>query len=205
MTRFSQIIIALVAFLMVSGAQAALINRGGGFIYDDVLDITWTQNANINSSDYWSSQASWAANLSIVDTRSGAGGINYDDWRLASMDVNGDDTIVNCSSATELACRDNEYGYLRHQYGVTNSTPGLFSDVSSAGAYWSGTGYAPDTNKAWIFNFVSGNQGQAIKFFSAERAWAVREGDVAAVPIPTAVWLFGSALGLLSWMRRKVA
>ncbi len=28
---------------------------------------------------------------------------------------------------------------------------------------------------------------------------------VAPVPVPAAVWLFGSALGLLSWMRRKTA
>jgi len=31
----------------------------------------------------------------------------------------------------------------------------------------------------------------------------VRAGDVSAVPVPAAVWLFGSALGLLGWMRRK--
>jgi hypothetical protein len=27
----------------------------------------------------------------------------------------------------------------------------------------------------------------------------------AAIPIPAAVWLFGSALGLLGWIRRKAA
>jgi len=29
------------------------------------------------------------------------------------------------------------------------------------------------------------------------------DGGFAAVPIPATVWLFGSALGLLGWMRRR--
>ena len=27
-------------------ANAALVDRGGGLIYDDVLNVTWLQNAN---------------------------------------------------------------------------------------------------------------------------------------------------------------
>ena len=35
-------------------------------------------------------------------------------------------------------------------------------------------------------------------------AWAVHTGDVSAVPIPAAVWLFGSGLiGLVSFARRN--
>jgi hypothetical protein len=35
-------------------------------------------------------------------------------------------------------------------------------------------------------------------------AWAVHEGNIGAVPIPAAVWLFGSGLiGLIGAARRK--
>ena len=39
--------LGLLAVLLIAGrAQATLINRGGGLIYDNVLNITWLQNAN---------------------------------------------------------------------------------------------------------------------------------------------------------------
>ncbi|MSR08918.1 MAG: PEP-CTERM sorting domain-containing protein, partial [Gammaproteobacteria bacterium] len=34
-------------------------------------------------------------------------------------------------------------------------------------------------------------------------AWAVRPGDIAPVPVPGAVWLFGGALTLLGAVRRR--
>ena len=37
----------LLAGISLSGAaQAALFDRGGGLIYDDVLNVTWLQDAN---------------------------------------------------------------------------------------------------------------------------------------------------------------
>ncbi len=41
----------------------------------------------------------------------------------------------------------------------------------------------------------------------SQAGWGVENVrmDVQVVPVPAAVWLFGSALGLLGWMRRKVA
>ena len=189
--------LGVILLLVVGSAQAALIDRGEGFIYDDVLDVTWAQNANINGADTWDDQVAWADDYSQTHSVYGT----FDDWRLADMDVNGDDTIVNCSSASEALCQDNEYGYLFQHYGITASAPGLFTNVQSSG-YWSGTEYAPSTLNAWYFFFTSGSQGNLNRDLSTY-ALAVRSGDVAAVPVPAAVWLFGSGLGLLGWFRRK--
>ena len=189
--------LGVLLFFLFASAQAALIDRGEGFIYDDVLDVTWAQNANINDLMDWSTAVAWADGYSQTHSVYGT----FDDWRLADMDVNGDDTIVNCSSASEALCRDNELGYLFYQNGITSSAPGLFTNVQS-NPYWSGTEYAPVTDGAWVFNFSIGFQSNGFKD-SSIYALAVRSGDVAAVPVPAAVWLFGSALAGLGWMRRR--
>jgi len=72
-------VLAAVLVLMASGAQATLIDRGDGFIYDDVQDITWTQNANINGYDIWAPQMAWAAGYSQTHTV-------YGTVRLAAAD-----------------------------------------------------------------------------------------------------------------------
>ena len=95
-------LLRLVACLFVvisSSSHAALYDRGNGLIYDDVLDVTWLQDANYaHTSGYaaanavgslhsgstniqadgrmgWDAANTWAAQLEY-------GG--YDDWRLPS-------------------------------------------------------------------------------------------------------------------------
>jgi hypothetical protein len=79
-------------------------------------------------------------------------------------------------------------------------------------AYWSGSVF--DSGNAWNFDFSSGFQGlgsSAGDHGSGGRrggpivpggvylhTWAVRDGDVSAVPAPAAIWLFGS--GLLTFL-----
>lgn len=185
-------LLGVLLVFVAASAQATLIDRGEGFIFDDVLNITWTQAANINGLDHWDGQDIWAAGYSQTHTVYGT----FNDWRLPSMDVDNDDTIVNCSSATELACRDNEYGYLYHQYGITPSSPAPFKNVQSY-YYWSDTGYALSPLYAWFFHFGFDFQSTDLKG-SSYYAWAVRDGDIAPVPVPAAAWLFGTALmGLL--------
>src|SRR5215472_15361646 len=99
--------------------SATLIDRGNGLIYDTVLNITWVQDANlcltlndcVNGDAFgnmtWDDANTWAANLVYQ---------GFSDWRLPYASVSAGagptTTATDCSTATELACRDNEMGYM---------------------------------------------------------------------------------------------
>jgi len=201
----------LFSFLTVS-ANAALLPRletspGSGVYqayYDDQLKITWTADANINGIATWDDQVAWAAGLTI-------GGVSG--WRLPSMDLNGDLIFENCLSATQEECLDNEFGHLFYYgagtilgSGIESDSPNPFSNVQ-AGPYWSSTELFPgSTTAALDFFFDSSSPGQSVNLKNNPSlfAWAVRSGDVGVVPVPAAIWLFGSGfIGLLGLARRK--
>jgi len=201
--KTSRLLGAVCAFTLVvltNPAQAALIDRGGGFIYDSTQDITWTQNANINGLNTWATQVAWADGLSSFDS---VRNVTWDDWRLpttgqpdpsCSAQASGYDYGQNCTGS--------EMGHLFNVDGISASSPGLFTNVQSY-YYWSATEAAPFPGYASNFSFGIGEQNAAPES-TAYYAWAVRDGDVGVVPVPAAVWLFGSGLlGLVGMARRK--
>lgn len=83
--------------LMPHAADAALHDRGGGLIYDDVLNVTWLQDANYagtlglgnngNGRMNHADALSWVASLSFYDS---VRDVTYNDWRLPTVaPVNG--------------------------------------------------------------------------------------------------------------------
>ena len=89
---------------------------------------------------------------------------------------------------------------LESGWGLSNTGP--FSNLRPD-YYWSGTAYAPRADYVWTFVFDSGWQGTHL-MYGGYHAWAVSPGDsLAVVPVPGAVWLFGSALGLMGMMRLR--
>ena len=218
---------SLAAGVFAVSAQAALFDRGNGMIYDSVLDITWLQDANYaQTSGYdsdglmtWAAANGWARNLSY-------GG--YHDWRLATANLT---NPASPCSATDGSCDigyNNVAGELGYMFYVnlgnkgyvsssgTYPQPGYglknisFTDAASgapvsflnlfANNYWydDHTTYA-----AWVLGLGNGYQGTR-STADGYYAWAVRDGDVAAVPVPPSLWLFGSALlGFAGAARRR--
>jgi len=188
----SACVFTLIIATSVNAAVLSLESRLGGLAYyDPNLDVTWAVDANINGLGTWDEQMAWVASLSI-------GGVTG--WRLPNADVNGDGSVVDCSGGGVSGCADNEMGFLYWEEGITAATPSPF-DVRST-FYWSGTEYLGPPSGVWDFAFGDGSQTIRASN-NVEFAWAVHTGDV---PVPAAVWLFGSGLlGLVGMARRRGA
>ena len=220
---------AAAALLVTTGAaQAALVNRGGGMIYDSTQDITWLADmnyaqtsghtgtgVNANGTMTWDAATAWADNLVY-------GG--FSDWRLPTL------------NPSDTTCSDNfdPGGGFSQQYLLHNCTGGelsglfvtdlgnkanesvlnpagdtveqianlaLFSNVQSY-VYWAGTEYAPEPSDAWSLGTGDGFQAEVDKL-EALYAVAVRPGDVAPVPEPQTLALALLAMGAAVAARRR--
>lgn len=230
---------AVAVLVMASGvAQAALMDRGGGLIYDTVLNVTWLQDANYaKTSGYdadgrmsWGAANTWAANLVFHDS---VRNVDYSDWRLATNSplAGGNWNVTfNYDGTTDIGYNitsiHSEMAYMYYvnlallgRYstgGLTQAAFGIFGDGTvsgqadvglirdlQAGTYWSAAAYTPNASThSWNFQFTEGYQHinpQNNEFY----AWAVRDGDVAAVPEPDGLVLAG--LGMVSLISRRRA
>lgn len=252
MTGMNKLVLALAtAGLLSSGAaQAALVDRGGGLLYDTVLNVTWLQDANYaKTSGYdadgrmnWSQATTWADNLVYHDS---VRNVDYSDWRLTTVadtgflgyteSFGGTDGGYNVQMVGKVGATVvySELAYMYYNnlglksaysptgdyqadYGVFgDGTYGGQKDVGlvdnlQSGPYWSRRTYqtvrigevTDPSQFAWFFATSTGYQNYHNKDYEMA-TWAVRNGDVAAVPEPETYALMLAGLGLMAGVARR--
>ncbi len=204
--------------VLTGASQAALVDRGGGMIYDTTRNITWLADmnyaktsghtgagVNTNGTMNWDAAVAWADNLVY-------GG--FSDWRLPTL--NPADTTCSigydCTGSELSGLFVTDLGNKAFQ-SVLNPVDdtveqianlALFSNVQSTG-YWSGLEFAPNPDFAWAFLTFQGSQSVLAKN-NGLFAVAVRPGDVVSeVPEPQTLALMLLALGATAVVRRKRA
>jgi hypothetical protein len=207
--------------LGVGTSQAALIDRGGGLIYDDVLNVTWLQDTQwAVTSGFkpyarmdWVEAHEWAAGLQYFDS---VRGTVWDDWRLPST-VNSFDSLGfdPTGASSELS-----YMYYvnlgfqanwAHDPAAPNPSSDNYNPFVNLAfrGYWSDTLSPSRDTVAWLTHYHFGSN-EFSDIGDGNYVWAVRDGDVAAlpsqsVPEPGTLALLGFGLIGASLARRRKA
>lgn len=151
--------------------------------YDTLLDKTWSLPTTVDE-DYIN-PVTWASTITL-------GG--FTDWYLAGT---------------------NDLRHMRNVNGVRSDEANIFvPNCYLPNLHWclpeTGRFHTPevyvDTDGVTIFGvyplrYSFQNDGNFYFGPGLQGAWAIRNGDIAVIPIPTAVILFSSALGLLGIRR----
>jgi hypothetical protein len=216
-------LLVVFALSIAFAADAALIDRGRGMIYDTVLDVTWLKNANYAQTSCYDADGrmTWAAATAWADQLTFGG---YTDWRLPAVSpVKGaafDFSWANDGSTDQgynITSTSSELMYMfyvnlknpgaRTTTGETNPTwgsfnVGVFQNLYRDPYHFYWSGIRKDLSYIVAANYYAGSQ-TAISPDELGFAWAVRDGDIANVPAPAAAWLLGTGLIGLAVLRRK--
>jgi hypothetical protein len=188
-------LLMVVVLVLSSSANAALLERLGGLAYyDDIADLTWLADANAAGITMnWADANNWATSLNVAGVTG---------WRLPT-------TPSILSEYCSGPCDNSEMGNMFFNVLGETISSSIFSNLQS-NIYWSSSYFTTTHPNAWVFNFNGPDQYTTNKVeeypccTSNYFAWAVHSGDVNAVPVPAAAWLFGSGfIGLIGIARQK--
>jgi hypothetical protein len=178
MKKLLMVVVVMVVCSLAPLAQAELVDRGNGMIYDTDFNITWYANAKM-ANLRWSEATAWAASLNV-------NGITG--WRLPSaLNLDGTGPCLPQPPDTAAFCKMSEFGHLYStELGNIFGEGGADSYGPFAGTarwfyYWTGTTHATDSTRAYMFS-PGGESFIAKKEVDTGFGWAVHDGDPAGPP-----------------------
>lgn len=189
-----RIFAAAIWWLAAGVAQATLHDRGGGLLYDDVLDVTWLQDANYarTSGFHPTGKMSWAEASKWVDTLSyhdPVRKVDHTGWRLPRVKpVNGKEfqhqfrLDGSTDEGYNILSLNSEFSYMYYvNLGLNGwwtrdgGHPPTFGVMKSWTAVWSGQADVGPVKNLQSDGYYCGSPGQ---------------------PFPSpAVWIFTTAEG----------
>jgi hypothetical protein len=151
-------------------ANAELINKGSGLIYDTDLDVTWLQDANYaHTSDYadadslgrmqWEDAMKWAENLEYQ---------GYSGWRLPKA------LLEDGSVCSGLNCDQTEALHLFIEEGISRTASSPFYNLKDN--YWTQTEYSGNT--AWVITYNSSGVSNIYTKSAYLYAIALHDGEL---------------------------
>jgi len=167
----------------------------------DQLSQCLTTKPAFSSSTSHQNALDFAANLNFQ---------GFIDWRLPSVDIDGNGIIIDCRFSSEIECRDNELGYMwRHNLGGEPfgdpiiGDQGPFQNVQIL--HWSNTFLETDPSLAWALSFRFGTAQRIALDVIVSSPWAVRDGDVIDTPIPPSLMQLVAGLFSQMWHQHEGA
>ncbi|MEZ0276753.1 MAG: hypothetical protein ACAH88_17730 [Roseimicrobium sp.] len=187
-------LLCLALTLTTTLSHAELHDRGGGLIYDDVLDVTWLQDANYaKTSGYhptgklsWEETHRWLEKLSYRDP---VRGVEHTGWRLPK---------VQPLNGTEFNHDFRLDGSTDEGYNIT-STRSEFSYMYYINlrldGWWTKDGKHPETfgvMKSWTAVWTGSSEHGLVKNLQSDGYYCEAPGQ--KFPSPAA-WIFTTSEG----------
>jgi hypothetical protein len=212
----SKLAIAMAAALGACGVNAATV-------VVQLDSVAYVNPPLGNSIDFSASTATWVYDTA-TGVLTGSGLLSIDALFTPTTDIFEQRTVDpvftagNTASASSFTCIEGGFGAANSSHACGGWDFGTNAFNESSITYGPGTSVSrtiggDDVSIYLPFaiyqydNMLADWNGTTLVFHNTTSAGAGLAYDITftAVPIPAAAWLFGSALGLLGWMRRKAA